>query len=204
MNKLQEELTAKLGIQFPSPDSNAGRACRHCKKREPDDATPEQKFKRCSRCRDAYYCSPECQPADWKHHKLQCAIEALATNIYLETVPTQEKAMDQLIDAYRMRVEDDCMYNGEIRGLYDGDPVPDFRSFLDLAEGRAGVYPECRTPPHFPVGYRFFQWIPADSNQHTPFLTCFNCVTVYVTPHIKCNMGIILHHFPHTFQHMAM
>ena len=142
MNKLQEELTAKLGIQLPSPDSNAGHACRRCKKREPDDATQGQKFKRCSRCRDAYYCSPECQSADWKrYHKLQCAVERLATNIYLETVPTQEKAMDRLIDAYRMRVEDDCMYNGKIRGLYDGDPLPDFRSFLDLAERRAGVLP---------------------------------------------------------------
>ena len=49
--------------------------------------------------------------------------------------------MDRLIDAYRMRVEDDCMYNGEIRGLYDGDPLPDFLSFLDLAERRAGVLP---------------------------------------------------------------
>ena len=51
--------------------------------------------------------------------------------------------MDQLIDAYRMRVEDDYMYNGDIRGLYDGPgyPLPDFRSFLDLAERRTGVLP---------------------------------------------------------------
>ena len=139
---MNNELAAELGIQLPSSDSNAERACRHCKKREPDGATPEQKFQRCSRCRDAYYCSRECQTADWKrYHKFQCAIEALATNIYLETVPMQEKAMDQLIDAYRLRVEDDYMYRGEAHGLYDENPLPDFRSFLDLAESRTGVLP---------------------------------------------------------------
>ena len=65
-------------------------------------------------------------------------------------------------------------------------------------------WPKCCTPPHFPVRYCFFWWIPVNMTCHTPFPTCLNCVTVYVTPHIKCNMGIILHHFSHTFQHTAM
>jgi hypothetical protein len=29
-------------------------------------------FKKCARCRTVYYCSPDCQTKDWKHHKLQC------------------------------------------------------------------------------------------------------------------------------------
>ena len=30
-------------------------------------------FKRCSRCLQASYCGAECQKADWKHHKKDCA-----------------------------------------------------------------------------------------------------------------------------------
>lgn len=30
-------------------------------------------FKRCGRCRAVNYCSPDCQKADWKRHKEQCA-----------------------------------------------------------------------------------------------------------------------------------
>jgi hypothetical protein len=33
---------------------------------------PKVKLFRCSRCRDACYCSRECQAADWQNHKLGC------------------------------------------------------------------------------------------------------------------------------------
>ena len=47
--------------------------------------------------------------------------------------------MDQLIDAYRMRVEDDHKFRGDNRGLYiGGDPLEDFREFLDKAEAQMG------------------------------------------------------------------
>lgn len=29
-------------------------------------------FKKCSRCKEVFYCSKECQKCDWKTHKLQC------------------------------------------------------------------------------------------------------------------------------------
>jgi hypothetical protein len=29
-------------------------------------------FKRCSKCKNAYYCSRECQVADWKEHTSTC------------------------------------------------------------------------------------------------------------------------------------
>ena len=41
------------------------RCCSHCEKFSED-------LKRCSRCRQANYCSSECQRNDWKRHKLTC------------------------------------------------------------------------------------------------------------------------------------
>merc|ERR1712098_665312 len=32
----------------------------------------KEKLKFCSRCRNVYYCSPECQKRDWKRHKADC------------------------------------------------------------------------------------------------------------------------------------
>jgi len=144
MSNFQERIAAELGFSLPKPEE-AKRVCRHCNKREPENPTAEQKLKVCSRCRDALYCSRECQSADWKQrHKFQCPIEALGTNTYLDTVPTQEEAMNRLIDAYRLRVEDDCMYRGECHGLYGEprNPVLDFRSFLNLAQNKTGVLPK--------------------------------------------------------------
>lgn len=38
------------------------------------DKKPEegQKFKTCGKCRVSHYCSPECQKAHWKNHKMYC------------------------------------------------------------------------------------------------------------------------------------
>lgn len=44
------------------------RLCGHCKKL--------RCVNRCSGCRSIYYCSPECQKANWKVHKTQCASPA--------------------------------------------------------------------------------------------------------------------------------
>jgi splicing suppressor protein 51 len=119
-------------------------ACFYCKKTEPSNATPDQKLKRCSRCHIALYCSHECQKAHWKlGHKTQCSLGALANNIYLESIRSEEEAMDQLIDAYRLRVEDDYAFAGNNHGLYAmEDPYPDFKSFLDLAESKTGILPK--------------------------------------------------------------
>jgi hypothetical protein len=35
-------------------------------------------FKRCARCMQARYCSPECQKHAWKAHKLVCTPKAAA------------------------------------------------------------------------------------------------------------------------------
>ncbi|KAF7338746.1 hypothetical protein MSAN_02197000 [Mycena sanguinolenta] len=43
------------------------KACRTCRARE-----PLVTLLRCTKCKYIYYCSKECQRADWKHHKVLC------------------------------------------------------------------------------------------------------------------------------------
>ena len=55
---------------------------------------------------------------------------------------SEKDAFHQLIDCYRMRVEDDYKFAGDTRGLYNGDdPLPDFQEFLDMAKTRSGILP---------------------------------------------------------------
>ncbi|KAK2462495.1 hypothetical protein APHAL10511_005465 [Amanita phalloides] len=138
-NPIAKELSEALGFSPSTLDPK----CLNCDKRQPENATREQKLKRCSRCHIALYCSRDCQTAHWKHHKSLCSLGAATHTTYLDTLPTENEAMDQLIDAYRLRVEDDYAWRGENRGLYaQEDPLPDFRHFLDLTEQRPGVLPK--------------------------------------------------------------
>ena len=45
--------------------------CRYCNKAE-DDPNFQKSLKSCSRCKQALYCSRECQQMDWKVHKRHC------------------------------------------------------------------------------------------------------------------------------------
>jgi len=44
--------------------------CRKCNKKNDVES---EKFKVCSRCKISYYCSKDCQVADWALHKTQCS-----------------------------------------------------------------------------------------------------------------------------------
>ena len=50
---------------------NVFRLCRYCSN---SDVSSEfqQSLQACSRCKEAYYCSKECQKRDWKGHKPEC------------------------------------------------------------------------------------------------------------------------------------
>ncbi|KAJ9221556.1 hypothetical protein DTO027B5_2821 [Paecilomyces variotii] len=124
-----------LSIMAPSIPQT--RTCSACKRPEPTSPTPSQTLKRCARCHITIYCSRECQKAHWKaDHKNRCIWGAIRNNIYLDSLP-EEDAMEQLIDVYRMRVEDDYKFRGDAHGLYGlEDPLDDFEEFLDLAEGQ--------------------------------------------------------------------
>jgi len=53
---------------FPSGSTDGKRSCQTCNVRKPSD-----ELQTCARCHSVYYCSRECQKADWKpRHKLEC------------------------------------------------------------------------------------------------------------------------------------
>ena len=154
------------------------RVCTKCRK--PESQLPTS-LKRCAKCHGNFYCSRECQKADWKTHKPVCgegmaaqgssatapksledlistftagsgipiSAHAIASNsfagldesTYLNDL-SEHDAFATLIDAYRLRIEDNLMFGGDAGGLYDDDdPLPHFQRFLDKAETRDGVLP---------------------------------------------------------------
>lgn len=55
---------------------------------------------------------------------------------------SEDEVFTFLIDSYRMRVEDESNFRGQISGSYNGgDPVPEFKKFLGLAEANNGILP---------------------------------------------------------------
>jgi splicing suppressor protein 51 len=131
-------------------------SCVICHKNENDLLQP---LRRCSKCQTAQYCSRWCQKGDWKQHKRVCTSTAssrqgttspfgqhnpgfhavnelfgFAYNTYLHKL-SEKEAMVQLVDCFRMRVEDECNFAGILRGCYgERGPLLESIEFLDLAE----------------------------------------------------------------------
>lgn len=55
------------------PIPSKTKQCTNCKKSESD---PEQPLKPCNKCHSVQYCDRDCQKADFKQHKKECAKEA--------------------------------------------------------------------------------------------------------------------------------
>lgn len=85
----------------------------------------------------------------------------LSHDNHLHALPEQQ-AFAQLIDCFRMRVEDEYSFGGNHIGLYaQEDPVPEFRKFLDLAESRPRLL-----PPWWNAGKRrMCERLAVDSNE---------------------------------------
>jgi splicing suppressor protein 51 len=113
--------------------------CLKCEKTEAETGP----LKQCSKCKSARYCTRDCQKADWKQHKKNCASldqaagEALPAGTNNNTAPRaldleMDKPFHQLnakkwlhgrpekdvykllIDTYRLRVEDKYSIEGDV------------------------------------------------------------------------------------------
>lgn len=135
--------------------SEPPKRCKQCSK--PESSLTGVTLKFCSRCRSASYCSTECQKADWPQHKSTCKkpgytpppgmsstgnfLDAMFGGSNLDKLPEKD-CFAQLIDSYRLRVEDDYVFTGELSGLYSGeDPRVGFTRFLNMAEKKTGLLP---------------------------------------------------------------
>ncbi|KAL8828995.1 MAG: hypothetical protein Q9191_002275 [Dirinaria sp. TL-2023a] len=137
-------------------DEKPSHCCRTCGKTEEAFGAP---LRTCSKCNSTRYCNRKCERKDWKTHKLTCddnkpkdtpetppangTKKKKGSAATLHQLPEQE-VYTYLIDAYRMRVEDEYVFTGEVGydSLYGGgEPIKDFRRFLTKAEKRPGLLP---------------------------------------------------------------
>ena len=113
---------------------------------------------KCAKCHSVRYCNKECQRKDWKTHKHCCGKPKSVPDTPLPNGKTlfdmiggstihhlpEKEAYAYLIDSYRLRVEDEYVFTGDIGNdsLYGGgQPIKDFRRFLNKAEKRSGLLP---------------------------------------------------------------
>ncbi|KAE8143738.1 hypothetical protein BDV38DRAFT_276818 [Aspergillus pseudotamarii] len=127
--------------------SDAAAACNVCAKESSNDII----LKRCATCKTQWYCSHECQKADWKTHKKTCGKNAsgifanttwtgrtrpqnleafierpfhqLHSKSWLHNRPEKD-VYKLLIDTYRMKTEDQYTIEGEVDedSIYSGQP----------------------------------------------------------------------------------
>ncbi|KAL8868943.1 MAG: hypothetical protein Q9174_004646 [Haloplaca sp. 1 TL-2023] len=115
-------------------DASPPTSCSSCHKTSSDLGSP---LLRCAKCRSTYYCSKTCQTTDWKTHKRLCGKNSL------DGLPEKD-VYTHLIDAYRLRIEDEYTFTGDVsmNSLYGGgNPIKDFRRFLNKAEKKTGILP---------------------------------------------------------------
>ncbi|KAK7544103.1 uncharacterized protein J3D65DRAFT_6390 [Phyllosticta citribraziliensis] len=112
-----------------SSSSSSTPSCATCRRRDsklPTGLIP------CVRCKQALYCSLDCQESDEPTHLPKCISRERARPVYQE-----------YIDAYRLRVEDEYVFAGIATGVHNSThqhPLKGFIRFLDHAEER-GVVP---------------------------------------------------------------
>ena len=80
----------------------------------------------CTRCRNVKYCSPQCQSADWPHHRLLCKDFATAQ---VQQAPGKSMRRVVLFPKEGRKVK--FLWTDVVEEDYTGVPVPDMKELMD-------------------------------------------------------------------------
>jgi hypothetical protein len=73
------------------------------------------------------------------------AMTASSISRHWEEVPDEQTAFSHIIDAYRLRCEDEYSMGGDTEAIYNEDkPMPDFKRFLNKPEKTRHLLPASR------------------------------------------------------------
>ncbi|KAK5100789.1 hypothetical protein LTR24_000935 [Lithohypha guttulata] len=102
-------------------------SCATCHKTQSEHPIP---MKQCAKCKTQYYCSRDCQKADWKSHKRVCRVAATAAQYWFAPCQKEARALAML------RKQPEAWFRGASiddrdRALLFASPIP----FIDYSKG---------------------------------------------------------------------
>jgi len=138
--------------------------CRNCNKAK-DDPNFQKSLKACSRCKEAFYCSRECQTMDWKVHRRHCKPSPLST----EKISALPK---EIITNFISRNGPEILAKLTIVCIETGTKPCDIIVLVDIAPGKDGsMAPALKEPPEFRI--MPFHELPRENGTHKSDM-CFS------------------------------
>jgi len=134
------------GVPAPLQSLKGGmKICRFCSKNE-HTLEFQQSLRKCSRCKCTYYCSKECQKADWKSHKLTCQP---AKNSEVKQMEFTENTVLSFVKNNYCSIMKEIVKVTDETGKTKGDLLLE----IDFATppGHSGMAPAFKSPPEFTI-----------------------------------------------------
>jgi len=116
--------------------------CRHCNKAE-DDPNFQRSLKSCARCKQAFYCSRECQEMDWKVHKRHCKASPVSAE-------RSSGLPSDIISNFSAKNSQEILANIAVVCIETGTKPCDIILLVDTEPGKDGsTAPAFMEPPEF-------------------------------------------------------
>lgn len=137
---------AKMGDTFQSSVERGQnmKMCRNCNK-QGTAAGPQKSLMVCSQCKQAYYCSKECQKEDWKLHKYNCTV--VDDKKLVKSKETKENGISKFTQDNYLEILDEIIKVMDETGL----PKEELLLEVTFAPDRAGLVPALKTPAEFSI-----------------------------------------------------
>ena len=113
-----------------SINNGSHKICAYC-------STSEKDFKRCSRCKNSYYCDVTCQQKHWSIHKKTCSKEKNDEKTTPLKVSDEESPLPEMVETNTMCVDLNNLTEGEnkVMGLALTPPTNPIMSYVFKGRG---------------------------------------------------------------------